>query len=107
MKILNIRITYFLLMILMAAAAFGYQVVLLPAIKIHKEVNTYILPGMVEVPTPFWPQYWRRVRNLPEPDDPDEIIRCDDGGLILMAVIALPVAFALAYRFRRYLIRRA
>jgi len=106
MKGFNCRPTVFSGVLLIAFIALFIKFFLLPANQIAGEFNTYSTMGGVEHSTPFWPQYWRRLRNIPEPDDPANIIRSDDGGLILMAVIALPVALALAYKFRKFLIRR-
>lgn len=55
---------------------------------------------------PFWPQYWRYLRNIPEPLDPEEICRSDDGGIIFISIITFFLATMLIYKIRRYLIRQ-
>jgi hypothetical protein len=104
-NLLKIRFTIISYMIIIAVISIFYQKLLIPEININKEHNTYLMAGVVEMVSPFWPQYWRRIRNIPEPLEPEEILRSDDGGLMLMAVIALPVALGLAYKFRKYLVR--
>ena len=56
---------------------------------------------------PFWPQYWRHLRGIPEPDDSDEICRVDDGGWMSILLITLPLILGLLYKFRKSLVRSA
>ncbi len=95
------------LILSVAIFAFAFKLsmwALWPGYILWGKMELYLDQGGEENVKPFWPMYWRMIRGVAEPSDPAEIVRSDDGGLILMAVIALPVAIGTAYRFRKYLI---
>jgi len=105
-KIRNYHPTLLCLMILIAVLACLIKLLVLPGFSIIDECNSYPSLGGVECPTPFWPQFWRRLRRLPEPSEPKEIVHSDDGGLIITTIVAISLGGLLAYKFKKYLIKR-
>lgn len=91
------------LMLFILVIAIFLKFFVIDAYNIYNEHNSYWYRGM-DIPRPFWPQYWRRLRGIPEPMSPAEVNHSDDGGLLLGATLiaaSVPVVAVASYYLRK------
>ncbi len=101
----KLRPTILSLTLVIFTAAILIKLLVLPALAVNREVNFIRYPGGILAPLPFWPQYWRRIRGIPEPEDSTEALRSDDGGIVMLTVVGATLIFVLMFKFKRYFIK--
>jgi hypothetical protein len=76
-----------------------------PAIEVSKRRDLFSLGyRTTSHARPFWPQYWRYLRHIPEPDSAYAIIRSDDGGIAFFLILIFQVMTLFLLRYHRSLI---